>query len=114
MKQIPKSSWVINKVYFKAKVVDDFQNKYLQWGQEEGCGFTDSEESTKEVIQFIRNTQKMSNQGWVWLYEYPAETNQCYCNDGTYARGRDNGDEYDYFEKYDDNYVIPRHLFVVI
>lgn len=107
MKQIPKSSWTINKVYFKAKVVDDFQNKYLQWGQEEGCGFTDSEESTKEVIQFIRNTQKMSNQGWVWLYEYPEEINQCHCDYGNVA-------EYDYFEKGDDNHIIPRHLFVVI
>ena len=114
MKQIPKSSWTVNKVYFKAKLVDDFQSTYLQWGQSEGCGFTDSEESTKEVMQFIRNTQKMSNQGYVWLYEYPEDINQCYCDDGSYVNDFDNGDEYDYFEKCDDNYVIPRHLFVVI
>ena len=100
-KEIPKSTWVLNKVYFPVKVVDDFKEGYFKWLREYDVIPTDEEELNK-LNEFIHYIIKRSYRDCLELYEFP--TKGCYDFSG----------EYDYFEKDDCNYVIPRHLFELI
>lgn len=98
-KQIPNSSWIVDRTFFKAKVVDDFRREYIKWGDDEGHGFDIEDESFKEVDEFIHSVIKLSYSGCLELYQWPSD---------------DVDDECDYFERFDDNYTIPRHLFEVV
>ena len=93
--QIPKSGWVVKEVYFKAKLVDDFEQKYLEFMHSIG-----EIEDPLEDSDFNNAVYRWLQQDYVWLYEYPEE--MCY---GGYCDG------VEYFEEEDDNWVIPRHLF---
>ena len=87
MSDTPKSQWVIDKNYFTAKPVDNFRVKYLKWLSD----YDPEAEITKELKDFI---YYMTTNDFVQIYEYPHESPLK-----------------DYFEKNDDNHVIPRHLF---
>ena len=89
--KIPKSSWVLKKEYFNAKLVDNFKPKYLQYMSELGSDLDDI-----ELLNFIDSIMRLDT---VILYEFPGELFKSDC---------------DYFEKADDNYVLPRHLFELI
>jgi len=87
---IPKSYWVIRKVYFTASPVDGFLKKYELWVKSEGELFT------VEVAEFA---EKIGRNDFIQLYQFPQDR-------------VDVG--YDYFEITDDNHVIPRCLFNLV
>ena len=89
--KIPKSSWVLKKEYFNAKLVDNFKPKYLQYMSELGSDLDDI-----ELLNFIERITCLDS---VALYEFPGALLKCDC---------------DYFEKVDDNHPIPRCLFELI
>jgi hypothetical protein len=88
MNNIPSSNWILKKEYFEAKLVDNFESCYRKWFKEEN-GNTDSQD-------FDRFMSYLSEQPTVELYQFPNPKS---------------GLEHDYFEKDDDNHVIPRFLF---
>lgn len=87
---IPRSTWVIDRVYFTAKPVNNFFNEYKEWFEGEGDEFTASTSDFAETI---------SKNDFIQLYQFPQERTDI---------------EHDYFELLDDNHVIPRHLFTLI
>lgn len=93
--QIPKSSWVIKKVYFKVRLVEDFEQKYREYMYSIG----ESEDSLADS-NFGYVVWNWLQQEYLWLYEFPEEITHWECRDGV-----------DYFEEEDDDWVIPRHLF---
>jgi cyclopropane fatty-acyl-phospholipid synthase-like methyltransferase len=90
MSDIPRSTWVIDRVYFTAKPVNDFFSEYKRWLEIEGNLFTAS------VSCFA---EKISKNNFIQLYQFPQKRTDI---------------EHDYFELLDDNHVIPRHLFTLI
>lgn len=86
--KVQKSSWVIKAVYFDAEVVDNFAKKYLEWFANDGSEVEDS------TIQFAN---RIENEKVIKIYQFPFE--------------KDTDETADYFEKEDDNHVIPYHLF---
>ena len=92
---VPKSQWIIEKVFFKVKLVDNFKSEYIGWMSEVGHDHDDL-----DMLKFIEN---VTNQDTVELYQFPSQ------------KPWDNDDsEQDYFERLDDNHVIPRILFELI
>ena len=87
--QIPQSTWVLKKEYFNAKLVDNFKEHYLRYMKNE-CGH-DCDDSG--LLNFIDSLTCLD---YVILYQFPNENKAM---------------TYDYFEKIDDNHVIPRALF---
>jgi hypothetical protein len=90
--QIPKSEWILRKEYFKVKLIENFKSEYLQWMNKE-CGHNIDD---LELLRFI---DKITASNFVVLYQFPNE---------------DKNNTYDYFEKEDDNHVIPKFLFEMI
>jgi hypothetical protein len=88
MSNIPASNWILKKEYFEAKLVDDFESRYREWFEKEN-GTTDSLDLNRFMLY-------LSEDSTVELYQFPNERS---------------GLEHDYFEKDDDNHVIPRFLF---
>lgn len=97
--KIPSSRWVIQPNYFKAKFVEDFSSKYLLWLSEYDG------DPDEDAIKFAAS---MQDKGVVDLYQQPFDPLSNNCPTVKYE------DIADYFEKYDDNHVIPRHLFDLI
>ncbi len=104
--KIPKSTWTVNKNYFEVTLVEDFKEKYVQW-QLGYNGYELDELTTQGIVEVIDNWQHRSDSGVLELYQFPMEVNtQCYCSEII-------EEDRDYFERLDDNWVIPRHLFVL-
>ena len=102
MGNIPESQWVLEPKYFRARLVQGFVDKYIAWTI--GKNFYGSVEVFKSYSEAYNLRETLENmygqEGLVLLYQYT----------------QDNVEEYeaDYFEKEDDNFVIPRHLFEVL
>lgn len=94
----PKSDWIINKVYFKAEVVDNFKQVYTEW-LEDYDGLPADYKGIVDLENFIHHMIKLSYKGVLELYEYPYE-GHCAAMD--------------YFEREDGNFVIPRECFIVV
>jgi hypothetical protein len=92
MSEIPKSEWTIKRVYFKAQPISDFSRQYIQWLESQG----ESPDSYDTLDAFLKN---ISSQDIIDLYQFPTA---------------DKDGHYDYFEKNDDNHVIPRSLFLIM
>lgn len=93
---IPRSEWVVNCVYFEAKLVDNFENLYKEWLLSNGSREEDL--VTYNLESTVRGW--LNSASSVWLYRFPNRYNN-----------EETEDDADYFEKEDDNWVIPRHLF---
>lgn len=91
---IPKSTWVLSEVYFKVNLIENFKSEYLEWMAEIGHDCDDL-----ELLTFIRN---VTDQDIVELYQFPSE--KVFKDD----------DDADYFERLDNNHVLPRKLFKLI
>ncbi len=91
MSNIPVSNWVLDKRFFEAKLVDDFDGKYKKWFLE----YNGAADNSASFTTFLINLHEHST---IELYRFPNDT-------------RDTSGEHDYFEKDDDNYAIPRFLF---
>ena len=89
MLHIPKSAWVLKKKYFQALLNPNFKKEYIEWATNEGSPIDEA------LIAFL---DKVTYPRFVLLYQFPARK----------------GETPDYFEKEDDNYVIPPHLFTLI
>lgn len=89
-KQIPASNWVLSKEYFEVELVVDFELKYRDWFTGEG-----------NIINqdFERFMLYLKENPTVELYQFPQARTDI---------------EHDYFERDDDNHVVPRHLFTPI
>ena len=94
--KIPKCNWRLEKVYFKAELVDNFKSEYLEWYVDE-CGH-DRDDS--ELNNFIL---RIEQEDTVMLYQFPNEVPMS-----------QQEDDFDYFEQVDDNHVIPRKLFNLV
>lgn len=93
--KIPKSTWTLKKEYFKVKLIDNFKSEYLEWVAEIGHDCDDL-----DLLKFI---EAVTSQDTVELYQFPSQ------------KPFDNDDEnQDYFEKIDDNHVLPRSVFELI
>lgn len=90
--EIPKSSWVVEPVYFEARLVKGFKEKYINFLKEDSDEY-DFDAASKVIDNWLINSH-------VWLYQYP---------DDNFDKIPD--DQMSYFEKEDDDWVIPRHLF---
>ena len=89
----PKSQWVIKRNYFKVELHSDFKNLWALWLTEIELGDFDDE------AELFADT--VTAQGEVFIYQFP-------------SRAQESDELADYFEKIDNNYVIPRHLFTII
>lgn len=94
MNTIPKSSWKLSEVYFKAKLVDNFKQKYIDFLLEDSDTY-DFDTVGKVVDSWLKRD-------YVDLYQFPVGGNNL------------PEDEYDYFERLDHDWVIPRKLFEVM
>ncbi len=104
--KIPKSTWTVNKNYFEVKLVEDFKEKYVGWQLAYNVEL--DELMAQGVVEVIDNWQHRSDNGVLELYQFPMEaSNQCYCAE---IIEKDS----EYFERLDDDWVIPRHLFEVV
>lgn len=88
--KIPASNWVLSKVYFEVKLVDNFSLLYKEWYKKENGSVDDS------VDDFIHNLKEHPT---IEIYRFPNERADL---------------KYDFFEKDDDNHVIPRELFELV
>ncbi len=105
--KIPKSVWIIDKKYFEVKLVEDFKEEYIQW-QLTYNGYELDELTTQGVVEVIDNWQHRSDNGVLELYQFPVELSvTCHSKSITDQHS-------DYFERLDDDWVIPRHLFEVV
>jgi hypothetical protein len=93
MTSIPASNWVLKKTYFEATLVDNFDSLYKEWLKKEGENINNWFNLSPELDRFISN---LGENPTVELYQFPNERS---------------GLDHDYFEKDDDNHVIPRFLF---
>ena len=90
--KVPASNWILDRAFFEVELVDDFKSLYKEWYKEENGSIDDS------VDDFILSMQEHPTSD---VYQFPSETS--------------NPDvPHDYFERYDDCYVIPRNLFNLI
>lgn len=103
MSKIPKSSWCVNKVYFKVKLVDDFKNKYTQ-DLMKNEGYTEEELAEEDFHEVV---DSWLSKDYIEIYQQPQEWSSL----GS-AIMRD--ESADYFEKEDDNWTIPFYLWEVI
>lgn len=92
MSTIPASNWVLDKVYFEVKLVDDFSSLYKEWFIKENGGIEAG------VGLFISNLQVNPT---ISIYRFPNEL-------------KTSTAPHDFFEQDDDNFVIPRELFKLI
>lgn len=87
--KVPASNWILDKVYFEVKLVDSFSALYKEWYKEENGRIDDS------VDDFILSLQENPT---IEVYQFPNVAS--------------NPDvPHDYFERDDDNHVIPRKFF---
>ena len=89
---IPKSTWTLKREYFKVKLIDNFKAEYLEWMSEIGHDCDDL-----DLLKFI---DAVTSQDTVEFYQFP--TSKPFDSDDT---------DQDYFEKIDDNHVLPRSVF---
>jgi len=92
---IVKSEWVLKKNYFKVKLIDNFKLEYIEWMTEQGHDHDDL-----DMLKFI---EEVTSRDDVELYQFPHD-----------FPFKTNDVEFDYFEKVDDNHVLPRMLFTLI
>lgn len=93
--EIPKSEWILRPKYFKVKLVDNFKSEYIEWMEE--CGH---DRNDLDMLKFI---EAVTNQDTVELYQFPSQ------------KPWDNDDnDQGYFEKIDNNHVLPRNVFELI
>jgi hypothetical protein len=102
--EVPKSSWIVNKVYFEVTLVDNFKEKYLEWLRKyEGA------ESVKQLWDndtgdlLLRFLQRVCNRPTMEVYQFPCDVH--YHSSADHLQ--------DYFERQDDNHVIPFELFTI-
>ncbi len=93
--EIPKSTWTLKREYFKVKLIDNFKAEYLEWMAEIGHDCDDL-----DLLKFI---DAVTSQDTVEFYQFP--TSKPFDSDDT---------DQDYFEKIDDNHVLPRSVFELI
>jgi len=91
----------LKKIYFKVKLVEDFENKYEYYLIRQG--YSPDVVKTSSVGSTVR---KWLSKEYLELYQYPIEVIPEYP-----LLTEDLGD---YFEKEDDEWAIPRHLFEVL
>lgn len=104
--KIPRSSWVLEPAYFSVKLVEDFETKYKEYQKSEGL--LEDELLGEDLTYTLSEWLLASEQGELELYQYPQEPdNQCFSKNIIENNS-------DYFERYDDNWVIPRFLFEVL
>lgn len=106
MKDLPKSSLAVNRVYFKARPVDGFKSKWIEWMISYDGAYNEKEvmhsyNQDGALDEFLDRVESMSE---IELYKFPCDHSK--------AGGRDH--LCDYFEMLDDNHVIPRSLFTPI
>lgn len=89
------SQWVLRKMFFSVKLVDNFKSEYLEWMAEIGHDCDDL-----DLLKFI---EAVTKQDTVELYQFPSS-----------KPFDDDENEQDYFERLDDNHVIPRKLFELV
>jgi len=106
-KKIPKSSWTLKCEYFKVKLIDDFKEQMIQYimGLD---GYSQQELHQEGLYTVIDEWQLKSDNGTLELYQYPLEP------DSQIVSAKIIEYDSDYFEREDDNWVIPRHLFIVV
>lgn len=88
MPNIPHSNWILKKEFFEAKLVNDFESLYRDWHKKNG---------TTDCADLDRFITYLNENPTIELYQFPNPTGVIL--------------PYDYFEKDDDNHVIPRFLF---
>ena len=92
MKVIPVSNWILDKVYFEVKLVNEFDSLYREWFMEESGVIYGS------VDGFLFNLHENPT---IEVYQFPNVAS--------------NPDApHDYFERDDDNHVIPSKLFELV
>lgn len=104
--KIPRSSWILESAYFTAKLVEDFEVKYKDYQKSEGLKEEDllGEDLTDTLVEWLLASER----GELELYQFPQEPDsQCFSKDIIENHS-------DYFERYDDNWVLPRFLFEVL
>lgn len=112
MGNIPSSRWVIEENYFKVKFIENIREEYLKWlWKYEGY------RSLDELISIVESggepslskfLDRISKGGEFEIYQQPFDHSSNNCETVKYEFNAD------YFEKEDDNCVIPRHLFELI
>ena len=90
--EIPRSEWVLKCNYFKVRLVSDFTAKYINYAVELG-----QDRDDPDMLDFL---DYITSRDDVELYQFPP---------GIVFTASE--DEHDYFERFDDNHVIPRCLF---
>lgn len=107
MNKIPKSSWILKREYFEVKLVKGFKEKMIQHIISLD-GYSLQELQQDGFITAVEDWVYRSENGVLELYQYPMEPNsQCFS-------AKIIEEESDYFERLDDNWIIPRHLFEVV
>lgn len=107
MYKIPKSYWVVKKEYFEVKLVENFRDKMIQHTIDLD-GYTLQELQSNGFISTIDKWVYRSDKGVLELYQHPLPSDsQCFSADIV-------ENESDYFERLDDDWAIPRHLFEVV
>lgn len=112
MSKIPQSYWRLIPTYFKVKLVDDFADKFIQWNIDVNFLGKEDEFWEKEGLKDLSNVIHMwLRKPYLEIYQFP--TQDMYGSMSMDTRDKLN-QHADYFEREDDNYVIPYHLFEVI
>ncbi|HEY7866886.1 MAG TPA: hypothetical protein VIC51_12895 [Psychromonas sp.] len=107
--KIKRSSWVMNQVYFKVKLVPDFERKFKSLIIEDN-NFKSEDDLNKhynengELDKFIERILKCD---FIEIYQFPFEYNSNNCETVDYEM------QADYFERIDDDFSIHRSLFLV-
>jgi hypothetical protein len=88
--ECPKSEWIVKRNYFVVKVVDNFENLFLQQMDDD---------PTDDDINFINRLISIRSFS---VYQFPS-----------FLSGQSD-DDADYFERFDDNRVLKRNMFTII
>ncbi len=105
---IPQSKYILVPTYFRAKLVEGFHDKYIEYIMELD-GYSQQELYQEGLSTIAMEWEQKSDRGELELYMYPDENHIGHHMSVRTRKAMEQ--EADFFEREDDNWVIPRHLF---